>query len=119
MVWGVRRQKNTKNPSRIPVHIEVAVSSERPKPKGRVRAQESFQSYQCQWHACARMCVAVCLKAGGWRGLHMAKTRVTFGRGPDVIAGAGTGHRSARMSRWEGAPATLRSGPVGGSAFFP
>ena len=57
--------------------------------------------------------------AGGWRGLHMAKTRVTFGRGPDVRAGAGTGHRPARMSRWEGAPPTLRSGPVGGSAFFP
>ncbi len=38
---------------------------------------------------------------GGWRGLHMTKTRVTFGRGPDVMAGAGTGHRSARMSRWE------------------
>ena len=56
---------------------------------------------------------------GGWRGLHMAKTRVTFGRGPDVMAGAGTGHRSARMSHWEGAPPTLRSGPVGGSAFFP
>ena len=57
--------------------------------------------------------------AGGWRGLHMAKTRVTFGRGPDVRAGAGTGHRPARMSRWEGAPPTLRLGPVGGSAFFP
>jgi hypothetical protein len=56
---------------------------------------------------------------GGWRGLHMTKTRVTFGRGPDVMAGAGTGHRSARMSRWEGAHATLRSGPVGDSVFFP
>jgi hypothetical protein len=56
---------------------------------------------------------------GGWRGLQPAKSRVTFGRGPDVMAGAGTGHRPARMSRWEGAHATLRSGPVGGSAFFP
>ena len=56
--------------------------------------------------------------AGGWRGLHMAKTRVTFGRGPDVMAGAGTGHRPARMSHLEGAHATLRSGAVGGSVFF-
>ncbi len=56
---------------------------------------------------------------GGWRGLHMAKTRVTFGRGPDVMVGAGIGHRSARMSHREGAPPTLRSGPVGGSAIFP
>ncbi len=48
-----------------------------------------------------------------------SKTRVTFGRGPDVMAGAGTGHRPARMSRWEGAHATLRSGPVGDSVLFP
>jgi hypothetical protein len=38
-------------------------------------------------------------RPGGWRGLHMAKTRVTFGRGPDVMAGAGTGHRPARISQ--------------------
>ena len=55
-----------------------------------------------------------CSNSGGWRGLHMAKTRVTFGRGPDVVAGAGNGHRPARIFHWEGAPPTLRSGPVGG-----
>jgi hypothetical protein len=47
------------------------------------------------------------------------KTRVTFGRGPDVMAGAGTGHRHARISHWEGAHATSCSGPVGDSVFFP
>ena len=58
------------------------------------------------------------LPSGGWRGLQPAKTRVTFSRGPDVMAGAGTWHPPARMSHWEGALPTLRSGPVGSLAFF-
>ena len=59
---------------------------------------------------------------GGWRGLHMTQTRVTvvtFGRGPDVMAGAGTGHRSARMSRWEGAHAHPVRALLAVQRFFP
>ncbi len=84
-----------------------------------LQQRQAWRSARADRHCWQPEPVAEHSAPGGWRGLHMAKTRVTFGRGPDVMAGAGTGHRPARMSHWEGAPPTLRSGPVGGSAFFP
>jgi hypothetical protein len=46
----------------------------------------------------------------------MAKARVTFGRGRDVMVGAGTGHRPARIHVPVGrCPRHTGPGPVGGS----
>ncbi len=89
-----------------------------PKGKDSFKKGEWQEQHQQAFEA-AKAAIERWCQARGWRGLHTAKTRVTFGRGPDVMAGARTRHRSARMSRWEGAHATLRSGPVGDSVFFP